>query len=99
MDSSTAPIGGIAPRGDQKRDVIGLGCVRNREAYRHFIEKWGIRKLDLEPAIVVSDIEKQLIASDLDFLAGKERLLVAATHRGIDNLKALIIFAPQDRQM
>jgi hypothetical protein len=39
----------------------------------------GIGKLDLEPAIVISDIEKQLIATDLDFLAGKQRLLVAAT--------------------
>ena len=35
----------------------------------------GIGQLDLEPAIVVSDIKEQLIATDLDFLAGKQRLL------------------------
>src|ERR1700722_14604051 len=54
----------------------------------------GIGQLDLEPAIVVSDIEKQLIATDLNFLAGKQRLLAVATHCSIYGLEMLIIFAP-----
>jgi len=47
--------------------VIRLARVRNREANRHFIEKWGIGQLDTQVTIVVSDMEKQLIATNLEW--------------------------------
>src|SRR5947209_5574412 len=67
----TAAIGGVGPGGNQERDVIFCGGIRDNEADRDAVEKAALTE-------VIADEKDQLVVAGFHFVAGEQRSVSAA---------------------
>src|SRR4051812_29824057 len=73
---STSPICRIAPGRDEKRNVIVLVGVEDREVQWHLVEKRRVRELHADPGEILADMEDELVMPDNHFRAREDLCLI-----------------------
>src|SRR5437764_8868826 len=73
----TAAVGGVGPGGNQKRDVIFCGGIRDNEADRDAVEEAALTE-------VIADEKDQLVVAGFHFVAGEQRSVSAAVRIRLD---------------